>query len=162
VTAVGAVRIRPGTVADVPAMRALGTRAWRAAHEGPLTPRAIDDGIAEFWNEWSLGSAARSGRILVAERDGHVAGLLESDTMADGRPVVWKLSVAPEAQRAGIGRALLNAHLARLRADGAGELWLEHHEGNAAADAFCDAVGFERRGVEESAGARVVWRALRV
>src|SRR5262249_46603398 len=74
VTAPGAVRIRPGTVADVPAMQALGARTWRAAYAGILSPEAIESGIAEFWNEWSLGSAARSGRILVAERDDAVVG----------------------------------------------------------------------------------------
>ena len=163
-TAPGAVRIRPGTVADVPAMQALGTRTWRAAYSGVLTPEAIESGIAEFWNEWSLGSAARSGRILVAERGGAVVGLLESDTMADGRPVVWKLYVSPEAQGGGVGRALVEAHVARLRAEGASELWLEHLEGNASAEAFYERLGFERRGVEDSvrAGARTVWRARRV
>ena len=164
-TARGDVRIRPGTVADVPAMQALGTRTWRAAYDGILTPEAIERGIAEFWNAYSLGAAARSGRILVAERDGAIAGLLESDTMADGRPVVWKLYVAPEAQRGGIGRALLDAHLARLRGEGATELWLEHYEGNVAAEAFSERVGFVVRRVDESAagaGARIVWRSRSV
>ena len=158
-------RIRAGTLADVPAVQALGTRTWQAAYAGILTPEAIASGIAEFWNEWSLGSAARSGRMLVAERDGAVVGVLESDTMADGRPVVWKLYVSPEAQGGGIGRALLDAHLARLRAEGASELWLEHLEGNTAAEAFYERVGFEQRGVEDAAhtaGARRVWRARRV
>ena len=164
-TAAGDVRIRPGTVADVPAMQALGTRTWRATYEGILTPDAIERGIAEFWNEYSLGAAARSGRMLVAERAGALVGLLESDTMAHGRPVLWKLYVAPEAQRGGVGRALLDAHLGRLRADGATELWLEHHEGNAAAESFFERAGFERRGVEDSAvspGARIVWWVRRV
>ena len=159
------VRIRPGTVADVPAMQALGTRTWRVTYCGVLSPEAIESGIAEFCNAYSLGTAARSGRILVAERDGLIVGLLESDTTADGRPVLWKLYVAQEARPDRIGRALLDVHLARLRAEGATELWLEHHEGNAAADAFYERVGFERRSVDDSgaiAGARTVWRARRV
>jgi ribosomal protein S18 acetylase RimI-like enzyme len=162
VTGRGDVRIRPGTTADVPAMQALGTRAWRATYEGVLSPQAIEAGIAEFWNEYSLGAAARSGRILVAERAGALVGLLESDTMADGRPVVWKLYVASEAQGGGIGRALLDAHLARLRAEGASELWLEHYEGSARVEAFYERLGFARQSVEDSAhtaGARIVWRA---
>ena len=161
----GGLWIRRATVADVPAMRALGERTWRAAYAGILTPEAIARGIAEFWNEYSLGAAARSGRMLVAVRDGALVGLLESDRMGDGRPVVWKLYVAPEAQRGGVGRALLDAHLARLRAEGATELWLEHYEGNAAAEAFYERVGFVRRGVEDSGraeGPRSVWRVRRV
>ena len=158
------VRIRPGTVADVPAMQALGTRTWRVTYCGVLSPEAIESGIAEVCNAYSLGAAARSGRILVAERDGAVVGLLEFDTTADARPVLWKLYVAQEDQPDRIGRALLDAHLARLRAEGATELWLEHYDGTAAADAFYERLGFARRSVEDSgpAGARTVWRARRV
>jgi ribosomal protein S18 acetylase RimI-like enzyme len=157
--------IRPATVADVPALRALGVRTWQATCAGILPPQAIAAGIAEFWNEYSLGAAARSGRMLVAVRDGALVGLLESDRLDDGRAVVWKFYVAPEAQRGGIGRSLIRAHLARLAADGVAEVWLEHDEGNAAAAAFYERLGFGVRRAEDSThtpGARVVWRARRV
>jgi ribosomal protein S18 acetylase RimI-like enzyme len=165
VTARGGLAIRPATAADVPAMRALGVRTWRAAYAAILPPDAIDAGIAEFWNEYSLGAAARSGRMLVAVRDGTLVGLLESDRLDDGRAVVWKLYVTPEAQRHGIGRSLIRAHLARLAADGVAEVWLEHDDANAAAAAFYERLGFAIRRSEDSAhtpGARIVWRARRV
>jgi ribosomal protein S18 acetylase RimI-like enzyme len=165
VTERGDLAIRPATAADVPAMRALGVGMWRAAYAAILPPDAIDAGIAEFWNEYSLGAAARSGRMLVAVRDGTLVGLLESDRLDDGRAVVWKLYVTPEAQRHGIGRSLIRAHLARLAADGVAEVWLEHDDANAAAAAFYERLGFAIRRSEDSArtpGARIVWRARRV
>jgi ribosomal protein S18 acetylase RimI-like enzyme len=149
----------------VPAMRSVGVRTWRAAHAGVLTEAQIAGGIAELWNEYSLGAATRAGRMLVAVADGALAGLLESDRLDDARAVIWKLYVAPEAQRWGIGRALVERHLARAAADGDREVWLEHHERNAAAAAFSERLGFTARRVEDSVqtpGARIVWRARAV
>ena len=156
-----ALDVRRATAADVPVLRALGVRTWRAACDGVLPAQAVEAGIAEWWNAYSLGAACRDGRMLVAVRDGAAVGLLESDRMADGRAVVWKLYVAPEAQRSGVGRALLEHHLATLGP--AEPLWLEHHERNAIAAAFCDRLGFAVRSVEASEhdpATRVVWRAL--
>jgi ribosomal protein S18 acetylase RimI-like enzyme len=155
------VTIRPATAADVPTLRALGVRTWYATYDGVLAPGAVEAGIDEWWNAYSLGAACRDGRMLVAVRAGVVVGLLEFDRLADGRPVVWKLYVAPEAQRTGVGRALLRHH---LRTIGDGEaLWLEHPEGNAAAAAFSERLGFTARAVEPSGhdpATAVVRRAL--
>ena len=156
-----ALEIRPATAADVPAVRALGVRTWHATYDGVLPPATVEAGIDEWWNAYSLGAACRDGRMLVAVRAGVVVGLLESDRLGDGRPVVWKLYVAPEAQRTGVGRALLRHHLRTL---GAGEaVWLEHYEANAAAAAFCERLGLTVRAVEPSGhdpATAVVWRAL--
>src|SRR4051794_21069921 len=129
-----ALEIRRATAADVPALRALGIRAWRSAYRGLLAPAAIDAAIAEWWNEYSLGAACRDGRMLVASRGGAPAGLLESDRMADGRAVVWKVCVAPEAQRSGVGRALVERCAEALHPSE--ELWLEHYAVDAAAAGF--------------------------
>ena len=157
-----ALEIRPATPADVPALRALGVAAWRAAYDGVLPAAAVEAGIAEWWNEYSLGAACRDGRMLVATHGGEAVGLLEFDRMADGRPVVWKLYVAPAAQRTGVGRALLGTYVAGLGGR-AGAVWLEHYEANAAAAAFCRRLGFTARSVEPSEhdpAVRIVWRAL--
>jgi ribosomal protein S18 acetylase RimI-like enzyme len=157
-----ALEIRLATAADVPALRALGVAAWHDAHDGVLPPAVVEAGIAEWWNEYSLGAACRDGRMLVATRGGRAVGLLEFDRMADGRPVVWKLYVAPGAQRAGIGRALLQRHVAGLRG-AADAVWLEHYEANTGAAAFYERLGFTARSVEPSdrdPGVRIVSRAL--
>jgi ribosomal protein S18 acetylase RimI-like enzyme len=153
--------IRSASPADVPALRALGVRTWHATYDGVLPAAAVDAAIAESWNAYSLGAACRDGRMLVATRGGVAVGLLESDRLADGRAVVWKLYVAPEAQRTGIGRALLRRYVAGLR--DAREVWLEHYEANAAAAAFAERLGFAVRSVEppeHGAGVPIVRRAL--
>jgi ribosomal protein S18 acetylase RimI-like enzyme len=155
-----ALEIRAATPADVPALRALGVAAWHGAYDGVLPAAVVEAGIAEWWNEYSLGAACRDGRMLVATRGGAAVGLLEFDRMADGRPVVWKLYVAPAAQRTGVGRALLRAHAAGLPDD---ELWLEHYEANAGAAAFSELLRFTVRAVEPAEhdpAVRIVWRAL--
>jgi ribosomal protein S18 acetylase RimI-like enzyme len=153
------VEIRPATLADVPAMRALGVRTWGATYAGVLPEAMVARGIGEFWNEYSLGAATRSGRMLVAVRDRTVVGLLESDRLDDARAAIWKLYVAPEAQRAGIGRALLEHYLASA---GTAEVRVEHDERNTAAAAFFDRLGFAVDEVEEADGVRTVRRARRL
>jgi ribosomal protein S18 acetylase RimI-like enzyme len=137
---VTAPEIRPATPADVPALRDVGVRAWQAAFAGVLPPAEVGSGIAEFFNEYSLGAAVRSGRMLVAERDGSVAGLLEHDRPAPERAVIWKVYVAPEHQRAGVGRALVAAFLAGVDAP---EVMVEHDARAGAAGAFFERLGFE-------------------
>jgi ribosomal protein S18 acetylase RimI-like enzyme len=150
-----ALEIRPATPADVPALRDVGVRAWQTAFAGVLPPAEVANGIAEFFNEYSLGAAVRSGRMLVAERDGTVVGLLESDRPAPERAVIWKVYVAPEAQRGGVGRALVEAYLAGADAP---EVRVEHDERAAAAAAFFARLRFAP--VEAEAG--TVRRARRL
>jgi ribosomal protein S18 acetylase RimI-like enzyme len=157
-----ALEIRAATPADVPALRALGVAAWHDAYDRVLPAAVVEAGIAEWWNEYSLGAACRDGRMLVAARSGAAVGLLEFDRMADGRAVVWKLYVAPAAQRTGVGRALLRAYVAGPRGPG-DAVWLEHYEANAGAAAFYERLGFTARFVEPSEhdpALRMVWRAL--
>jgi ribosomal protein S18 acetylase RimI-like enzyme len=151
----GPVEIRPATADDVPAMRALGARTWQVTCAGVLPPAEVANGIAEFFNTYSLGAAARSGRMLVAARDDELVGLLESDRPDPARAVIWKLYVAPEAQRAGVGRALVERYLATTDA---GEVGVEHDERNAAAGAFFERLGFVVDEVEEADGVRTVRR----
>jgi ribosomal protein S18 acetylase RimI-like enzyme len=159
-----ALEIRPATPADVPALRGLGVAAWHDTYDGVLPPAVVEAGIAEWWNEYSLGAACRDGRMLVATRGGAPVGLLEFDRMADGRAVVWKLYVAPAAERTGIGGALLHRYIVGLRG-AADAVWLEHYEANAGAAAFYERLGFTARSVEPSEhgpAVRIVWRALDV
>jgi ribosomal protein S18 acetylase RimI-like enzyme len=157
-----ALETRLATPADVPALRALGVAAWRETYDGVLPPAVVEAGIAEWWNEYSLGAACRDGRMLVATRGGVAVGLLECDRLADGRAVVWKLYVAPGARRTGVGRALLERYVAKLGGS-ADAVWLEHYEADAGAAAFYERLGFTARSVEPSEhdpSVRIVWRAL--
>jgi ribosomal protein S18 acetylase RimI-like enzyme len=97
--------------------------------------------------------------MLVAVRAGELVGLLESDRLDATRSAIWKLYVAPHAQRRGVGRALVEAYLAT---DGMPEVRLEHDERNAAAAAFFDAAGFAVDAVADTAGRRTVRRVRRL
>ena len=154
------VLIRPATAEDVRALRALGVRTWRATYEGLLPGALVARGIEEFWNEYSLGAAARSGRLLVAFKDGVPAGLAEFDRVDDVRTAIWKLYVAPEAQGRGIGVMLLERMLA---AAGTPEVRVEHDARNAAAAAFLAKHGFAVDAVEDTGGGvRTVRRVRRL
>ena len=144
--------VRAATAADVPALRAVGVAAWHAAYAGVLTPAEVANGIAEFFNAYSLGAAVRSGRMLVAEHDAALVGLLESDRPAPERAVIWKVYVAPAAQRRGVGRALVEHYLASVDAP---EVLVEHDPRAQGAAAFFERLGFAVAEVEAGTVRRV-------
>ena len=154
------VLVLPATARDVPALRALGVRTWRATYEGVLSGAAVAQGIEEQFNEYSLGAAVRDGRMLAAHRDGILVGLLEFDRVDATRTMVWKLYVDPDAQGRGIGGLLLER---LLRAATTPEVRVEHDERNAVAGAFFHEFGF---GVDEVVdagdGVRTVRRVRRL
>jgi ribosomal protein S18 acetylase RimI-like enzyme len=145
-------RIRAATAADVPAVRAVGVAAWQAAYAEVLPAAEVAGGIAEFFNDYSLGAAVRSGRMLVAERDGAVVGLLEHDRPAPGRAVIWKVYVAPAQQRGGVGRALVERYLAIADAPA---IMVEHDARATAAAGFFERLGFAVAEVEAGTVRRV-------
>jgi ribosomal protein S18 acetylase RimI-like enzyme len=153
------VIVRPATAQDVPALRSLGVRTWRDAFEGVLPGAAVAGGIAELFNEYSLGAAVRQERMLAAVRDGVLVGLLEFDRVDAGRTMVWKVYVAPEAQGRGIGGRLLERLLQIART---AEVRAEHDERNVAAAALFDAFGFAVDATDEDASGGNVRTVRRV
>lgn len=155
------VIVRAATAQDVPGLRSLGVRTWRAAFEGVLPDPVVAGGIAELFNEYSLGAAVRQERMLAAARDGVLVGLLEFDRVDAARTMVWKVYVAPEAQRRGIGGRLLERLLQIARTP---EVRAEHDERNAAAAALFDAFGFavDAVGVDASGGGERTVRRVRL
>jgi ribosomal-protein-alanine N-acetyltransferase len=122
--------IRRGTAADRPRLRTLQSELAEPS------PELLDLG---------LGGA---GVVLVAERDGAVAGYaLAIPGDADASPAavfVAELVVAPAHRRSGLGSDLLDAVAAATPAYD--ELRLTARVSDERALAFYDAVGFERMG----------------
>jgi putative acetyltransferase len=97
------------------------------------------------------GPSPGPGQILVAERAGLVVGTA-TYRRAGGDPpgpgprrcsTVRALAVRPDWRRRGIGRLLLEACIARARADHALALCIDVPEAMAAGISFCRSLGFE-------------------
>jgi ribosomal protein S18 acetylase RimI-like enzyme len=107
-------------------------------------------GLTRPWNDPAADFARAvagptSAVLLLHEGDAPAASVMVG---CDGhRGWVYYLAVAPERRRAGLGRALMDAAEAWLRARGAPKIQLMVREDNAAALGFYEALGLERQAV---------------
>jgi putative acetyltransferase len=109
------IAIRPETAADAGAIRAVTVAAFKTL--------AISNHTEQFIIE-ALRAANALSLSLVAEVDGHVVGHIAFSpvTISDGTGDWYGLgpvSVLPDYQRQGIGKALMKEGLSRLRSLGA-------------------------------------------
>ena len=152
-----ALRIRPASSADLPALGRLGAllvgmhHAFDEARFLPATPDT-QQGYASFL-------ATQLGRpnivVLVAERAGEVLGYAFSrmegvDYMSLRGPagVLHDLVVDPAHRGQGIGRRLLDATLSALAARGAPRVVLSTAERNEAAHRLFTSAGFRPTMIE--------------
>jgi ribosomal-protein-alanine acetyltransferase len=119
------VRWRPLAEADIEAVVALE----RTAHAAPWTEGNFRDALA----------AGYGVAVGVADDTLVAYGVL---LFAPGEAQLLNLTVAPEARRQGIGRALLQRFLADARARGAQQCFLEVRVSNEAAVALYAHEGF--------------------
>lgn len=116
---------RPLSETDIEAVAALE----RAAHVAPWTEGNFRDALAAGYG---MQVGVTHGKIVAY-------GVL---LFAPGEAQLLNLTVAPEVQRLGIGRALLRRFLADARARGAAQCFLEVRVSNVAAVALYAAEGF--------------------
>jgi ribosomal protein S18 acetylase RimI-like enzyme len=122
--------IRPATARDVPVVLALWDRARSLVAVTPDSPEAIERLLERD-----------AGALLVAEEAGELVGSLIAAW--DGwRGNLYRLAVAPEWRRRGIGRALVAAGEARLHALGARRVTALVGRGDEHARGFWEAVGY--------------------
>jgi GNAT superfamily N-acetyltransferase len=148
---VSAFAVRDATVADARTIATVHVRSWQAGYRG-----IVDDGVLDglsidrrerAWQE-RLTAPGDASRTLVAERDGAVigfCGLATPSRDADAAPATAEIAaiyVDPEAWRAGIGTALLDAALDGLARDGWTDVTLWVLEQNARGRAFYERSGF--------------------
>ncbi len=147
--------MRAAAAADAPAIAAVGTRAFRAAY-GPST--RAEDAAVHLERYFSVAAVrralARAGcRYLVAESGSTIVGYAQ---LRNGKPPgdvparkaieVGQLYVAPDRQRLGAGRALIEAAGEIASAEAADGIWLTTWEDADWAIAFYTGVGFSRVG----------------
>lgn len=133
----------PGPVAEL-------RRAGRfdAALLAALQAEAFGDSAGtERWEARSLEAllAAPDCLGLIAASGGRPLGFGLARLAADEAEIL-SLGVVPAARRLGLGRALLDALVARTRAQGAGTLFLEVAADNPGAIGLYAAAGFRRVG----------------
>ena len=127
----GPCRLRPASLADVPAIARLELRAF-----------------SDAWTEAQLvDSLSQSGAVgLVAQEDDDiVVGHLIGRTVVDEGEILT-LAVAPERRRRGIAARLLTEALAIMAGRGVGRVWLAVRASNDAAQALYQEHGFAPAG----------------
>ena len=102
--------------------------------------------FSDPWSERDFGECLAVGvPFFVAEGDGAVVGYVTANYAVDEAEIL-NLGVAPAHRRRGVGRALVEAMLARLRQGGIAAVFLEVRESNAIAQQLYTALGFTRVG----------------
>ena len=152
-----AATIRPAAPADLPAIGRLGALLVRLHHEFDperfiaATPQT-EEGYASF-----LGTqfAKPNVVILVAERDGAVLGYTYSGvegydyiSLRGPAGLLYDIVVDPAYRGCGVGRMLLDATLAVLKARGAPRVVLSTAERNESAQRLFARAGFRRTMIE--------------
>lgn len=123
-------RLRPALAADLALLAAVEASAFGPASWGG---RGVADGLAD-----------RLVMTLVAEDSSATPqGFVMWRRIADEAEILT-LAVAPDQQRRGCARALLDAVIDELRREGARALFLEVDAGNRAALALYEGRGFAR------------------
>jgi ribosomal protein S18 acetylase RimI-like enzyme len=143
------VTVRPGTLADVPAFRALGEAVVPPTY-GPIDAAYARRMLDEWWVPEVFETSLARNPHLVAEVDGEVVALANLGRLSQSyrdfphvsgdREVMWKLYVHPDHHGRGIGSRLLADVEAMVEGD---ELWLEVVDGNDQAFDFYRTRGFE-------------------
>ena len=139
------IAIRPATVDDIPALRAL---AWRlAAFELPpwRTGREIADADGNAMVA-AIEAGAADEQVFIAERGGTPAGCLHmlapTDFFGRRHAHVSVVATTEEAEGAGVGRALMRHAEEWARQRGLGLLTLNMFAANARARRFYESAGF--------------------
>ena len=113
---------RPANHADIPALVALVTSAYRgdASRAGWTTEADLLDGRRTGPDDVGAQLARPASRILLAERDGRLVGCAHV-AVEDGAGYFGMFSVVPTLQRSGLGKAMM-AEAERIARDDYGML----------------------------------------
>ncbi|WP_168218452.1 GNAT family N-acetyltransferase [Nocardioides eburneiflavus] len=141
-------RVRQGTVADIPAFRALGEAVVPPTY-GPIDEAYAQRMLDEWWIPEVFEKSLARNAHLVAEWDDEVVALADLGRLSQSyrqfphvtgdREVMWKLYVHPDHHGRGIGSRLLAEVESMVEGE---ELWLEVVDGNDQAYDFYVARGF--------------------
>jgi [ribosomal protein S18]-alanine N-acetyltransferase len=126
--------------------RGLLVRSMRAEDLDAVC-RIEEETFTMAWRRSTFGGllSRRDADLLVAEAEGAVMGYAVCWSVGD-QAELGNLAVAEEARGRGVGRALLEAGMAAMRARGAAEVFLEVRASNLGAQRLYRSHGFEEVG----------------
>jgi ribosomal protein S18 acetylase RimI-like enzyme len=139
--------IRDATLDDANRLAQVRIAAWRQAYRG-IMPDAVLDGMdyekeVHRWHE-NL-TTRRTDYLFVAELDGQAAGFVAGGACRDSDPEydgeLYAIYVLPELQGQGAGKALAQAAMEWLRAQGYHKMLIWVLRDNQPARRFYEALG---------------------
>jgi len=153
--------IRRATVADVASAAMLGAEIVRHHHRTNPSRFFLTADVEESYQWWLTRQLERpEAVVLLAEQDGRVVGYAygaleprDWSVLLDQHGALHDLFVAPEARRAGVGRALVNTLIEELIALGARLLVLRVMVQNEPARRLAETCGFASTMLELSRSA---------
>lgn len=133
-----------------PQVERASIRALRPEEAAAVTEILRQSPEAVYWPEASLREVLEWKGILAlaSEARGEVVAFLIARQVRDEAEVL-NLAVAPQSRRKGEGGALLRTAVVELRKSGAGRVFLEVRESNAAGIAFYGKHSFSKVGRRE-------------
>ena len=91
------MQIRPATEADIPLLRDLAQRIWRACYPGIITSEQIEFMLGWMYSVEEIRRQLRAGFTWeIVEEDGAAVGFLSFSREDDGRVKLHKMYVLPE------------------------------------------------------------------
>lgn len=150
------VEVRTAGARDVPRLARLGTAVFITTYGDTAAPDDIAPHVEGHFSEAAiLRELSRDAVEYLLAGSGDdccgflklVAGPVPELVPADSALEVQQVYVAPERQRGGVGRTLMDAAVARARARGAAGLWLSVWSRADWATRFYESYGFRPQGV---------------
>lgn len=135
------VVIRPARGEDLTGAVELGSRVFRQTYTPIAGAEYVELGLAKWWTPTAVSDEIRAGRMVVAELEGRVVGILHWGR-EKSRSVIWKAYVLPDLQGAGIGTAMIDEVCRQLREVGRDEVYISYSFGNERTRRWLEGLGF--------------------
>ena len=133
------------TADDIPLLRSLAERIWRAAYAGVVSAEQMAYMLGWMYAEETLRSELAEGVCWeLARLDAKAAGYLSITFGAEGVAKLNKLYLLPEHQGRGLGQRMIARALALADGRGAGEVRLQVNKANLRAQRAYERAGFVR------------------
>lgn len=138
------MHFRAATQADIPSLRDLAHRIWRACYPAIISVEQIEFMLGWMYSAEQIEKELREGVSweVIENAQGEPVGFLSFQMEADSRVKLNKLYVLPELHGQGIGMAALGHVVDAARGTGARSVWMQVNKGNQRAVAAYQKAGF--------------------